>query len=84
MDQFSVVLEDEQEKEYKKLYLKLSSETGVDYRRVRPVLNMFIGKCPVFLYFSDSGVRRQTHCVLDPDLLAELREILGKENVVVK
>ena len=67
-----------------RLYLKLPSETGREYRRVRPVLNMFLGKTPVVLYFADTRLRRQTHCLLDPDLLQELREILGEENVVVK
>ena len=67
-----------------RLYLKLPSENGREYRRVRPVLNMFLGKTPVVLYFADTRLRRQTHCLLDEDLLQELREILGEENVVLK
>jgi DNA polymerase-3 subunit alpha len=67
-----------------RLYLKLPSENGREYRRVRPVLNMFLGKTPVVLYFADTRLRRQTHCLLDEDLLQELREILGAENVVLK
>ena len=67
-----------------KLYLKLPSEQGREYRRVRPVLNMFPGKLPVVLYFEDTGLRRQTHCLPEPDLLQELREILGEKNVVLK
>ena len=67
-----------------KLYLKLPSEVGKEYNRVRPVLNMFPGKTPVVLYFADTQLRRQTHCLMDADLLQELREILGEANVVVK
>ena len=67
-----------------KLYLKLPSETGRAYRRVRPVLNMFPGKLPVVLYFEDTRLRRQTHCLPEPELLQELREILGENNVVLK
>jgi len=67
-----------------KLYLKLPSEQGREYRRVRPVLNMFPGKTPVVLYFADTGLRRQTHCLPESDLLQELREILGEKNVVMK
>lgn len=67
-----------------KLYLKLPSEVGKEYNRVRPVLNMFPGKTPVVLYFADTKLRRQTHCVTDRDLLKELCDILGEENVVLK
>jgi len=67
-----------------RLYLKLPSEDSKEYRRVRPVLNMFPGKMPVVLYFADTKLRRQTHCLPDQDLLQELREILGSEQVVLK
>ena len=36
------------------------------------------------LYYRDSKLRRQTWCLPDPDLLQELREILGESNVVLK
>ncbi len=67
-----------------KLYLKLPSETASAFSRVRPVLNMFPGQVPVVLYFEDTKIRRQTHCLLDEDLLQELRDILGEANVVLK
>ena len=67
-----------------RLYLKLPAENSREYRRVRPVLNMFLGKTPVVLYFADTRLRRQTHCQLEPELLQELRDILGEENVVLK
>ena len=67
-----------------RLYLKVPSENSREYRRVRPVLNMFPGKMPVVLYFADTKLRRQTHCLPDRDLLQELREILGTDQVVLK
>ena len=67
-----------------RLYLKLPSEGGREYARVRPVLNMFPGQLPVTLYFANTGLRRQTFAMNDPDLLQELCEILGHENVVLK
>jgi len=67
-----------------RLYLKLPSETAREYRRVCPVLNMFPGKTPVVLYFEDTCLRRQTFCVMDSDLIQELREILGEDHVVLK
>ena len=70
--------------EGKRLYLKLPGEQSRQYRRVAPVLNMFPGKTPTVLYFEDTRLRRQTHCVIMEDLLQELREILGSENVVLK
>ena len=66
------------------LYLKFPGEQSRQYRRVCPVLNMFPGKTPAVLYFEDTRMRRQTHCVIMEDLLQELREILGSENVVLK
>ncbi len=68
----------------RRLYLKLPSEQGAAFRRVRPVLDMFPGRLPVILYFADTGLRRQTFSMEDPDLLRELREILGDANVVLK
>ena len=67
-----------------RLYLQLPSEDSRESRRVRPVLNMFPGRTPVTLYYRDTKLRRQTWCLPDPDLLQELREILGESNVVLK
>jgi len=70
--------------EVNKLYLQLPSENSRENRRIRPVLNMFPGKTPVVLFYADTRARRQTYCLPDPDLVAELREILGEKNVVLK
>jgi len=67
-----------------KLYLRLTDEGSPKYRKVRAALNMFPGTTPAVVYFSASGERRGSTCQPDADLLAELREQLGTENVVLK
>ena len=48
------------------------------------VLHMFPGSMPVVLFFADTRLRRGAACLPDNDLFAELRELLGEENVVIK
>ncbi len=66
------------------LYLKLPSEEGIVFRKVKAILNMFPGKNPAVVYFADTKLRRGTQCALDARMLEELERLLGKENVVVK
>ena len=68
----------------KKLWLRLSGEQHPDYARVRRVLSMFPGSTPLVVYFSDTGVKRGSHCMIHEALLKELREILGEESVVLR
>ena len=70
--------------EVNKLYLQLPAENSREARRIRPVLNMFPGRTPVVLFYADTRARRQTWCLPDPDLVTELRLILGEKNVVLK
>ena len=66
------------------LYLRLPSEEGKLYPRIRAIVNMFPGDSPVVLYFSDTRKRRGTRAVLMENMLEELRNVLGNENVVLK
>ena len=66
-----------------KLWLKLPSENSPRYPLVQNVLEMFVGRLPVVLYFEDTKIRRGTTCSPDPGLLAELRELLGEKCVVL-
>lgn len=66
------------------LYLRLPSEEGKLYPRIRAIVNMFPGDSPVVLYFSDTRRRRGTRAVLMENMLEELRNVLGNENVVLK
>ncbi len=67
-----------------KLYLRLPSESVPEYRKVKAILNMFPGDMEAVLYFSDTGVRRGTHCALAVSMLTELKNLLGEGNVVLK
>ena len=66
------------------LYLRLPGEEGKLYPKVRAILNMFPGDSKVVLYFSDTGHRRGTRASLADRMLAELKNLLGEGNVVVK
>ena len=66
------------------LYLKLPSETGALFGKIKAILGMFPGECQVVVYFADTKQRRGTRCALDSRMLQELVNVLGKENVVVK
>ncbi len=67
-----------------KIWLKLPGEECLAFRKARAVLNMFPGTTPVVLYFADTKLRRGTQVLPQPELLEELRALLGPENVVVK
>ena len=66
------------------LYLKLPTETGKLFPKVRAILNMFPGESKTVLYFEDTKIQRGTRCALDQRMLSELENVLGKGNVVVK
>ena len=66
------------------LYLKLPTEEGALFPKIRAILNMFPGESSVVVYFADTGVRRGSRCALDERMLEELKNVLGPENVVVK
>lgn len=67
-----------------RLYLRLPSEQDPSYRKVRAILNMFPGETQVVLYFADTKMRRGTLSMLSARMLAELENLLGKGNVIVK
>lgn len=66
------------------LYLKLPTEEGKLFPKIRAILNMFPGENPTVVYFADTQQRRGSRCTLDERMLAELKNVLGEENVVVK
>ena len=66
------------------LYLRLPSEEGPLFTKIRGILGMFPGQSQAVVYFADTKVRRGTRCDLDPRMLRELESVLGNENVVVK
>ena len=66
------------------LYLKISSESDPQLRKIKAILNMFPGESGVVLYFADTKVRRGTRCLLADSMIRELKNILGEENIVLK
>ncbi len=76
--------EPEEDGKPKTLYLRLPTEEGKLFPKIRSAIGMFPGDAQVVLYFEDTKVRRGARCALDSQLLEELRNWLGQENVVVK
>ncbi len=66
------------------LYLRLPSQEGPLFGKIRAILNMFPGGNSVVVYFADTKQRRGSTCALDQRMLAELVNVLGQDNVVVK
>ena len=71
-------------KEPEKLWLRLPSREDPRLRKIRLALSFFPGKNQAVLYFADCKKRVGTYCQIHPALVADLKERLGEENVVVK
>ena len=66
------------------LYLKLPTEQGQLFTKIKAILNMFPGETPVVVYFADTKLRRGSRCLPQDSMIQELERLLGKENVVFK
>ncbi len=66
------------------LYLRLPTEAGTLFDKIRAILGMFPGDSQVVVYFADTKQRRGSRCSLDSRMIPELERVLGKENVVIK
>ena len=66
------------------LYLRLPTENGPLFHKIRAIINMFPGESGAVVYFEDTRQRRGTRCSLDSRMLDELVRVLGQANVVVK
>ena len=51
---------------------------------VEKLMNMFPGESTAIVYLEDQKKKLQTRCIIHDALLAELRETLGEESVVLK
>ncbi len=67
-----------------KLYVKIPSAADPRMRKLGLVLNMFPGTQQVILYCEDTKKRLGRVAQLHPAMIAELREMFGAANVVVK
>jgi DNA polymerase-3 subunit alpha len=66
------------------LWVKLPSEQHPLFGHIQLLLTMFPGRGRMILYCEKEKKRIGTHCVLHEALLAELRELCGEKNVVLK
>ena len=66
------------------LYLRLPSQEGKLFPKVKAILNMFPGESQTVLYFADTKLRLGTRCQLAPSMIGELKNVLGDGNVVLK
>ena len=66
------------------LYLRLPSEQGKLFRKIKAILNMFPGDSGAVVYFADTKQRRGTRCAIMDNMLSELKNVLGEANVVLK
>ena len=66
------------------LWVKLPSEQHPLFGHIQLLLTMFPGPGRMILYCEKEKKRIGTHCVLHEALLAELRELCGEKNVVLK
>ena len=68
----------------KTLWLKLPSENDSMFEHVRLLLTMFPGFNRMIIYCEKEKKRVGTRCIIHEALLAELQELCGEENVVIK
>ena len=66
------------------LYLRLPTQEGTLFRKVRAILNMFPGKEKTIVYFADTKRKGATSCAIDQRMIQELIAVLSEENVVIK
>ena len=68
----------------KKLWVKLPSRFDPAFKRIELILTMFPGDGQLILWCEREQKRIGARCLLHEALIAELEEMLGKENVVLK
>ena len=66
------------------IFLRFPSMDSVAFRHIRLVMTMFEGETPVKIRLADTGKLLAGKCLNHPALLAECRQWLGEENVVVR
>ena len=67
-----------------KLWLKIPTREDPRMEKIKLVLSFFPGRQQVILYYADCKKKVGTWAQIHPALVADLKERLGEENVVVK
>ena len=76
--------EPEKKQGEKKLWVKLDTKDNPVLERIELILTMFPGKQQMVIYCEKEKKRIGAMCVIHDALVAELEEMLGDENVIVK
>ena len=76
--------EPEKKQGEKKLWVKLDTKDNPVLERIELILTMFPGKQQMVIYCEKEKKRIGAMCVIHDALVAELKEMLGDENVIVK
>ncbi|MGM9618567.1 MAG: DNA polymerase III subunit alpha [Oscillospiraceae bacterium] len=76
--------EEEQPADRRTLYLRVPSVDSPEMRRVQLLLQMFEGENTLKIRVADTGKLLGSRCLIYPSFLAELKEVLGEENVVLR
>ncbi len=67
-----------------KLWVKLWSGDDPLFKRIELILTMFPGQQQLIIYFEREKRRVGARCLIHPSLVAELQELCGSDNVVLK
>jgi len=68
----------------KTLYVKLESEEGPEYERLKLVHMMFPGNDKMVVHFNDTKKNVGGKCIIHDAFLTELNVMLGENNVVIR
>lgn len=67
-----------------KLWVRLSGADDPLLKRIELILTMFPGQQQLIIFLEKENRRVGAKCLIHPSLIAELRELCGEENVVLK
>ena len=73
-----------EEEKAKRLYIRIPSLSDPRWGKIKLILTMFPGEDQLKVRCADTGKLFGTVCIVHRALVAELKELLGEENVVVK
>lgn len=83
-DEITLPLKSQKEKAHGELWLRLPSAEDERVKRIELVLKMFPGDERIIIYFEDTKKRMAAGCVIHDAFVAEMKELLGEENVAIK
>jgi DNA polymerase-3 subunit alpha len=66
------------------LYVKLDSESGPEYERLKLIHMMFPGNERLIIHFHDTGKNVGAKCIIHDAFFEELTEMLGAGNVIIR